>query len=66
MASLVAIYVFFLIIFGYFSTIGIAYLKAGGRGTRASRRAVALYLSLAIVLIVLTFVALGIEYYIIP
>jgi hypothetical protein len=66
MAYLIAIYLLFLIIFGYFSAIGVSYLRAGGRGTLASKRAVAWYLSLSISFIILTFVAIGLEYYFIP
>jgi len=66
MTYLIAIYVLFLIIFGYFSVIGVSYLRVGGRGTLASKRAVAWYLSLSISTIVLTTVALGLEYYLIP
>jgi len=66
MSYLITIYVVFLIIFAYYTIIGVTYLRAGGRGTLASKRAVAWYLSISITVITLTFVALGLEYYFIP
>lgn len=66
MTYLIVVYVAFLIIFAYFSVIGIAYLKAGGRGTNASSRAISWYLWLSITVIVLSIIALGLEYYLIP
>lgn len=66
MTYLIIVYAVFLIIFAYFSVIGIVYLKAGGRGTRASSRAISWYLWLSILVIIASIVALGLEYYLIP
>ncbi|MEI7792588.1 MAG: hypothetical protein WCI57_03855 [Candidatus Berkelbacteria bacterium] len=66
MYYIAAIYALFLIVFGYFSVIGIVYLKAGGRGTKASQRVIFWYLLISILVIVSTIVALALEYWLIP